>query len=156
MRFHKYVRRKSIPRLFSSFFGGITHRLRPNDPGSGEARGRRGRAIIDILPDDVFLDIFDFYVDEAHDVEGWQTLVHVCQRWRHIVFASPHRLRLQLLSTSRRSMRDMLGVWPALPIVISSRRDPELVSKGSDSTVAALMHRVVCPTSTSGASQVRY
>ncbi|KAI0290674.1 hypothetical protein BC826DRAFT_527983 [Russula brevipes] len=35
----------------------------------------------------------------------------------------------------------MLDVWPALPIVVSSCRDPALVSGGSDNAVAALGHR---------------
>jgi hypothetical protein len=49
--------------------------------------------------------MFDFYVDEdgetKEDVEVWQVLVHVCRRWRSIVFGSPRRLNLQLFCTSR-------------------------------------------------------
>jgi hypothetical protein len=58
-----------------------------------------------MLPDDVLLEIFDFYVDEdlreydfsKHVVEEWQTLVHVCRRWRRVVFRSPCRLNLRLV-----------------------------------------------------------
>jgi F-box-like len=45
-----------------------------------------------MLPDDVLLEIFDFYVNKDKDkyykneIEAWQTLVHVCRRWRSVVF----------------------------------------------------------------------
>jgi hypothetical protein len=76
------------------------------------------------LPDDVLLDIFDFYVDECryssnHGGDGWHTLLHVCRRWRYVVYASPRRLRLQLLYTPNRSLKEMLDIWPELPIIIS-------------------------------------
>ncbi len=44
------------------------------------------KATIETLPDVVLLDIFDFFVGEACKNE-WHTVVHVCRRWRHIVFA---------------------------------------------------------------------
>ena len=75
-----------------------------------------------MLPDDVLLEMFDFYVDEAmeedEELESWQTLVHVCRRWRSIVFGSPRRLNLQLVCTTRTSAKDTLDVWPELPLVI--------------------------------------
>ena len=47
----------------------------------------------DMLPDDVLLEIFDFYVDEEEGlpfksiyIQEWITLVHVCRRWRRVVF----------------------------------------------------------------------
>ena len=47
-----------------------------------------------MLPDDVLLEIFDFIVEEEGrrgkvDFEKWHTLVHVCRRWRSLVFGSP-------------------------------------------------------------------
>ena len=33
---------------------------------------------INILPDDVLLEIFNFFLRKAYRVEAWQTLVHVC------------------------------------------------------------------------------
>ena len=59
---------------------------------------------IDILPDDVLLRIFDFYVDMGRlyvkkEIEEWQTLVHVCRRWRGLVLGSPRRLNLRLWCT---------------------------------------------------------
>ena len=78
---------------------------------------------IDILPDDVLLAIFDFYVKEDHrqftgkGIEAWESLVHVCQRWRSVVFGSPRHLNLRLLCTPG-TPRAMLDVWPALPLVV--------------------------------------
>ena len=51
---------------------------------------------IDVLSDDVLLVIFDFYVvrisKRKSDIEAWQSLVHVCRRWRRL--------------------------WPALPLIV--------------------------------------
>ncbi|KAI9454363.1 hypothetical protein F5148DRAFT_429608 [Russula earlei] len=71
------------------------------------------------LPDDVLMEIFHFYVHDRWMVtSGWHTLVHVCQTWRYIVFASPRRLNLRLEYTGKRPMSEMLDIWPALPVVI--------------------------------------
>jgi hypothetical protein len=35
--------------------------------------------MIDILPDEVLLEIFDFYVNRRPHYEAWQSLVHVCR-----------------------------------------------------------------------------
>jgi hypothetical protein len=75
---------------------------------------------MDMLPDDVLLEVFDAYVDDARYEDAWHGLVHVCQRWRCLVFASPRRLHLALLCTDRRSVKKMLDIWPALPIVIAA------------------------------------
>ena len=82
---------------------------------------------IDTLPDDVLLEIFNLHVhyDEDDDSYGerrenaWQTLVHVCRRWRCIVFGSPRHLNLQLACTKRTPARDMLDVWPLFPLIVS-------------------------------------
>lgn len=75
---------------------------------------------IGVLPDNVLLDIFDFYLEQVGHVDAWHTLVHVCRQWREVVFASPRRLNLQLLCTTKRPVITNLDVWPALPIVIDS------------------------------------
>jgi hypothetical protein len=49
---------------------------------------------------------------------AWQSLVHVCRRWRSIVFGSPRHLNLQLVCRDTTPARDTLDVWPALPLVI--------------------------------------
>ena len=84
---------------------------------------------IGALPDDVLLETFELYLGkddpnsvDGYNYDGWQTLVHVCRRWRCIVFASPRRLDLKLLCASRRSVTSKtLDIWPELPIVISAR-----------------------------------
>jgi hypothetical protein len=81
------------------------------------------KVTIGTLPDDVLLEIFDFYADRDRiwsiRDDWWHTLVHVCRRWRNVVFASPRRLRLQLLCRPNRSVKEMSDIWPELPIVIS-------------------------------------
>jgi hypothetical protein len=52
------------------------------------------RLTIDILPDDALLEIFDFYLGETEWTNRWHILVHVCRRWRLVVFGSPRRLNL--------------------------------------------------------------
>ena len=77
-----------------------------------------------MLPDDVLLEIFDFYVNMhefeyyKNEIEVWQTLVHVCRQWRRVVFGSPRRLNLRLVCTPETPARDTLDVWPSLPLVI--------------------------------------
>jgi hypothetical protein len=73
-----------------------------------------------MLPDVALLEIFEFYADEAW-IEAWHTLVHVCRKWRDVVFGSPRRLNLRLHCKARTPVREMLYIWPVLPIVISVR-----------------------------------
>jgi F-box-like len=73
---------------------------------------------IDMLPDDVLLEIFDFFRKSVIEFEEWQILVHVCRRWRNVVFGSPRRLNLRLFCSDRTPARDTLDVWPALPLSI--------------------------------------
>jgi hypothetical protein len=80
---------------------------------------------IDVLPGDILLEIFDIYMRRLPrvtktEVETWHSLVHVCRRWRSIIFGSPHRLNLQLVCTPGTPARETLDVWPALPLLIKS------------------------------------
>ena len=77
-------------------------------------------ASIDTLPDDALLEIFDSYLYYCRfeRERAWQSLVHVCSRWRSIVFGSTRRLDLQLVCTGRTRTRERLDVWPALPLII--------------------------------------
>jgi hypothetical protein len=103
-----------------------------------------GKATANKLPDDVLLDIFEFYLNDNDphgfgNLKGWRTLVHVCGRWRDIVFASPRRLNLRLFCDRDTPVRAMLDIWPALPIEIHddwTRRCP----MGPDNIIAALEH----------------
>ena len=77
---------------------------------------------MDVLLDDVLLVVFYFYLVKCpkrdKDTCRWQTLVHVCRRWRSIVLGSPRRLNLKLHCTPKMPVRDSLDVWPALPLLI--------------------------------------
>ena len=88
--------------------------------------------LVDILPDDVLLAIFDF----CAELEAWQTLVHVCRRWRSVVFGSPRRLDLQLVCSAKTPARATLDIWPALPLVILCDTDRPL--ENVDNIVAVL------------------
>jgi len=87
-----------------------------------------------MLPEEVLLEIFDFYLCEVYNKMEWKTLVHVCRRWRSIVLAAPLRLDLRLVCTDITPVRKMLGIWPALPIAL---RFFEL----TDEALAALQYR---------------
>ena len=104
-----------------------------------------------LLPDDVLLDIFDFYVTvkgptTKTKTEAWQILIHVCRRWRHIVFGSPRRLDLRLFCTANTAVKEILDIWPAFPILVNGHvleridEASNLVSVDSDvdNIVAAL------------------
>ncbi|KAI0294776.1 hypothetical protein BC826DRAFT_1010387 [Russula brevipes] len=124
---------KCTIRLLPILFGGVTQCFFPGGtPRSGE---ERGRALIDVLPDEALLEVFKCYVDGATRTEEWHTLVHVCQRWRRVVFASPHYLQLRLLCTAKRPVRKKLKIWPpSLPIQIWN------LGSLADNLLAALEH----------------
>jgi hypothetical protein len=82
-----------------------------------------GKTTMDVLPDDVLLLVFDCYLAHAPRVESWHTLVHVCRRWRSIVFESPRRLNLRIACTNKMRVREKLHAWPAVPIVVSGYCD---------------------------------
>ncbi|KAI0291828.1 hypothetical protein BC826DRAFT_464733 [Russula brevipes] len=99
---------------------------------------RVDQTTIDDLPDDTLLEIFGLYLHDKSP-DDWHTLVHVCQRWRNVVFASPRHLDLLLRCTGDRSVRAMLDIWPTLPIEIdySHWRASEM---GPKNVIAALAH----------------
>jgi len=100
--------------------------LHHDDPAdaSGAVRDSLGRHIsIERLPDDLLLEIFDHHRLAAPDYSllgpwEWHRLAHVCKRWRHVIFGSPHRLHLRLVYTYRKPVRHTLDCWPALPLSI--------------------------------------
>ena len=105
-----------------------------------------------MFPDNVFLEIFDFCLcDEPamfsiQRTEEWQALVHVCQRWRQIIFASPCRLALHLNCTFGTPVRTSLSFWPVtLPLTIDYPGPPfdldsHRLLEDHDNIVAALEH----------------
>lgn len=56
------------------------------------------------------------------------------------MFTSPRRLNLRLLCIARRPVRQMLDIWPTLPIVISDLADAASLEEGADNISAALEH----------------
>jgi F-box-like len=92
------------------------------------------------LPDDVLLEIFYqvFISQDSLDSplicqwhrewldsplkcrwhRDWHELVHVCRRWRSVIFSSPRHLELQLLCTPERPVRKLLDIWPTLPLTV--------------------------------------
>ena len=112
---------------------------------------------IGILPDDPLLEVFSLYLEEAYVfayntgglcaiecLEAWRALIHVCRRWRNLVFASPRRLNLRLVCTRKKPVRDMLDIWPTFPMIIDDQelgrhRRPRTDHIGN--TIAALEHR---------------
>ena len=92
---------------------------------------------INVLPDEALLEIFDFVLYENERTEGWHSLVHVCRKWRDIIFGSPRRLNLRLYCTTWTPVKEMLDIWPPLPIIINGSC---FSSSSVDNIVAALEH----------------
>ena len=98
---------------------------------------------IDSLPDDVLLSIFKSHKSHKHDylpteLDGaWRSLVHVCRRWRSVVFGSPGHLDLRLVCTTRTPVRHALDIWPSLPLTIFYDGD----STGSVDNIIAGLER---------------
>src|SRR6266849_4629755 len=103
---------------------------------------------IDELPDDVRLEIFDFYMNSYESasshilsdefkksIDAWQTRVQVCRRWRTLVLGSPRRLNLRLVCTPDTPARDTLDIWPALPLMVKGNMAS---TSGTDNIIAAL------------------
>jgi hypothetical protein len=109
-----------------------------------------GRVTNDLLPDVALLEIFDCYMNQPREEEdeddgdfkrwfrthAWHTLAHVCRKWRTIVFGSPRRLKLRLLCKETTPVKEMLAVWPPLPIVIGQDKSPYQM----DNIIVALEH----------------
>ncbi|KAI9445790.1 hypothetical protein BJY52DRAFT_1216558 [Lactarius psammicola] len=126
-------------------------------PHHEEAREERvqageagGLALIEALPNEVLLEIFDCHRLLAIKTSGpswvpweWHRLTHVCSRWRYIIFESQHRLNLQLVYTYKQPVRKTLDFWPTLPVAIRyprSTRFRSVTSKDEDNVIAALQH----------------
>ncbi|KAI9507756.1 hypothetical protein F5148DRAFT_1284834 [Russula earlei] len=110
MSLHKHVDAKSLsPRRLL--------------PPTTTDRSIADRVTIEVLPDNVLVEIFDLYVNHRNaPVNEWHTLIHVCRRWRHLIFVSPRRLGLQLEYRGNRPRTVLFGGFPALPLVITQSR----------------------------------
>jgi hypothetical protein len=105
---------------------------------------------MDILPDNVFLEIFHFHLHDPttrlsnKSASNWQTLVHVCRRWRRIIFASPRQLNLHLHCSNRTPVLKNLVFWPVtLPLTLNysfSESGNHVSPRDEDNIAAALEH----------------
>jgi hypothetical protein len=114
----------------------------------GTDKSHRHAATVNVLPDDVLLEIFDFHRSNSSHDHPWEgdRLVHACLRWRQIIFGSPCRLRLclKIHCTPGTPVRTDLGCLPAFPIVVDYSINKSLTGKLSrddeDNVLAALEH----------------
>ncbi len=80
-----------------------------------------------MFPGELLLRVFDFCCPEASGTRDenfynwWHGLVHVCKRWRQLIFTSQHCFNLQLLFPRKTPARKNLDCWPRLPIAIIVR-----------------------------------
>jgi hypothetical protein len=150
---HKVGKIGKMVKKLRKKMGKISIRAKVPSPSSSVARA----TTIDILPDDILLQIFDFcrvghlpLQSPSNPVLEWHKLIHVCRRWREIIFSSPLRLDLCLICKHRTPVRKNLGLWPTFPIILDYDDYPHPTSKISsndeDNIIAALEHpdRVRC------------
>jgi hypothetical protein len=80
---------------------------------------------INIIPDDVLLHIFHFIRISPNGSSitapgsWWIGLVHVCRKWRSVIFASPNFLDLTLVCFLWTRV-ELTRVWPPFPIIIET------------------------------------
>jgi hypothetical protein len=106
----------------------------------GTGQSNRRPTTINMLSDDILLGVFNFCRDDHpyfSPVWDWHLLVHVCRKWRQIVFASPHGLNLKILCTHKTPVRKHLCVWPAFPIAID-HNNGLITPDDEDNILAAL------------------
>jgi hypothetical protein len=96
-----------------------------------------GHVTVDILPEDVLLHVFHF-VQLKHEEwhQSWHQLVHVCRKWRSVIFGSPTFLDLRLVCDASTRV-DLTGIWPPLPIII---RDNYRLMREDYDFGAAIVH----------------
>jgi hypothetical protein len=90
---------------------------------------------------EVLLNIFRYYLDACP--RFWPRLVHICRKWRHIVFESQQALHLRLFCSHGTPVLKTLDFWPALPIVVQYGGAPSLhppALEDEDEIMAALKH----------------
>ena len=96
---------------------------------------------IEKLSDNVLLKIFCHFLDASP--RHWPTLMHICHKWRRIVFDSQRALRLQLVCTHEMPVLKALDCFPTLSIVVQYGGSPALdppALEDEENIVAALTH----------------
>ena len=86
--------------------------------------------------------LFHLHARECIQGHWWYKLIHVCRRWRYLVFASPSHLGLCLVCTHGTPVADMLAHSPPLPLIIDhSDEAREMTAEDEEGIILALQHR---------------
>jgi hypothetical protein len=94
---------------------------------------------IEKLSDKVLLNIFRYFLEASP--RHWPTLMHICRKWRRIVFDSQRSLPIRLFFTHGTPVLKTLECWPTMPIVVQYGGSPALdrpAPEDEDDIVAAL------------------
>ncbi|KAI0246847.1 CHAT domain-containing protein [Lactifluus subvellereus] len=132
----------------------LHEQLRPalshEQPYGQPRKGKVSRHVtIETLPDDVLIEIFNFYrlssVPLGARVRPWEwnRLVHVCRRWRYIIFDSPRYFDLRTLCTYAAPVGDILDHWPTFPIIIqyAGFSSPSPLATGDEDNIVVALQQ---------------
>ena len=105
------------------------------------------KTTIGMLPEDILLEIFDFYrldaMKESRQLPWkWHRLAHVSRKWRHVISVSPRRLDLRILCEYGAPIEGILGSWSTLPLFVQYN-NPRSTSKSKslpNNIIVALHH----------------
>jgi hypothetical protein len=112
---------------------------------------RRNSKTLDALPDNVLLDIFVLYRNNHNDPDNVQNhtydvksvnaraLVHVCRRWRQIIFESPRRLHLKMRCTNGTPFKKCLSIWPNIPIHVAYRLPSTRIQPSAEEDISIVL-----------------
>jgi hypothetical protein len=118
----------------------------PPSQGTSQDSGRSPKLTINNIPDELLVEIIDFYrqgnADRYQWWSKWFKLIHVCKRWRTVMFASSSRLDLCFVLKPRTrkggNIKTILSRhFPPLPIDINYDYQ---ISKAMSRILAALKH----------------
>ena len=91
-------------------------------PPTSERESNVPRPAVYWLNDDILLGIFHCYrLDEMNgwnDRLGWRKLLHVCQRWRHLIYECSSHLGMYITCTNGAPIVDTLDHLPPLPLIV--------------------------------------
>ncbi|KAF8491527.1 hypothetical protein F5888DRAFT_1054241 [Russula emetica] len=101
---------------------------------------------INNLPNELLIDIFDFYRQEISRHHKWReeylwfNLSRVCKMWRAIMFSSSSRLDVCLLLKPKNGthMKTLMSTNPLIPIVIEYDTDSAVTAKDMGRLLSAL------------------
>ena len=110
--------RRTFPNGLTSYYGRRDLDLRTFPNGLTSYYGRRD-------------------VDEWR-LSWWRPLIHVCQKWRSVVFGSPTFLDLKLVCVSYTRV-ELIDIWPSFPIII--RNEARVPMSENYDLDAVIVHR---------------